>query len=158
MAKIETAKEHLRKAWYAYCEIKRLSARIGDKEASIYGIGSPSNMNPDRVQSSMSGDALPRFFAEIDELNAIRRGKIIALERLREDIATEIEEIDTGDGVKDQLYKDVLHGRYVMFKKWERIAEDIDKTVRYVYILHGEALKAFEDVLNDNHGHGQADA
>lgn len=145
-----TSREYLRLAWYAYREIMRLSARISEKELSIYGVGSPSNMNPDRVQSSLSGDALAKHFAEIDELNAIRRGRILALEHQREKIAQEIDMIETGDGMKDQLLKDVLHCRYVMFWKWERIAEYINKSLRYVFTLHAEGLRAFEEVMRDN--------
>ena len=38
-------------------------------------------------------------------------------------------------------YRLVLELRYLCFKSWEQIAEEMGYTVRNIHILHGEALQ-----------------
>lgn len=53
--------------------------------------------------------------------------------------------------IQNQRYFDVLYKRYVLFKTWPQIAEDMDfKDERGVYKLHGRALQAFNKILFKN--------
>lgn len=50
--------------------------------------------------------------------------------------------------IQKQRYFDVLYKRYVLFKTWQQIADDMGYAdVRNVYLLHGRALQAFNKIL-----------
>ena len=51
------------------------------------------------------------------------------------------------ESMKNEKHKDVLFKRYVMFERWEQIAVDMDISLRYVYKLHGSALKEFAKIM-----------
>ena len=46
--------------------------------------------------------------------------------------------------MKDGNESKVLHKKYIEFKDWEQIAEEIDKSLRHVYRIHEKALSNFE--------------
>lgn len=52
--------------------------------------------------------------------------------------------------VPNPLYKYILIQRYIAGKKpepWEEIAEDLGKSTRWVYVLHGRALESVKSFL-----------
>ena len=49
--------------------------------------------------------------------------------------------------LKDYRYRDVLDKRYIAGKSWKQIAVEMGYTYRRVTQLHGEALKASEEVI-----------
>lgn len=52
--------------------------------------------------------------------------------------------------LQDGKLQKLLHARYIECKSWEHIAVEMDITWRYCYMLHGEALVAFEKILKQN--------
>lgn len=52
--------------------------------------------------------------------------------------------------LQNPLHYEVLHKRYVMFETFEQIALEIGKTYRWVCVLHGRALQAFDKILQEN--------
>lgn len=53
------------------------------------------------------------------------------------------------NSIKNPYHFDVLYKRYVLYKKWETISEEMNyKDVRGVYKLHGKALRTFSKVYN----------
>ena len=63
-----TAKEYLQQIYYIHHKINRLKARRDQLRADLYSLGSPAgNMDVDKVQTSMSGDAMLRLIAKVDE-------------------------------------------------------------------------------------------
>lgn len=46
--------------------------------------------------------------------------------------------------MKNQRYKDLLSMRYLDGRTWEYIAEDMGIEIRWVYRLHGKALKEID--------------
>ena len=50
--------------------------------------------------------------------------------------------------LKNPKHQQILHLRYVECKTWEVIAVEMDITWRYCYMLHGNALKEFEEIIN----------
>lgn len=54
------------------------------------------------------------------------------------------------DSVPDSLLSDILNRRYVHGQTWEQIAEDTHYTLRWVYILHGRALREVERLMNSS--------
>lgn len=51
------------------------------------------------------------------------------------------------DGISNADQLQVLHKRYVQYKKWEQISEELGMTVRNVTYIHGSALKSVEDLI-----------
>lgn len=49
--------------------------------------------------------------------------------------------------LENENYKLVLELRYIALMKWEDIAETMDYDLRWVYRIHGKAIKEFEKPL-----------
>ena len=117
-------------------------ARREEIRAEMYSVKSPAGvMSPDRVQSSITGDKLERLIARVDELERDIVAEIESLEKSRRRISEQIE------AVPNETYRTLLHERYELCWKWEKIAVDLNVSIRHVYRLHGEALQAFEKII-----------
>lgn len=146
-----TGKEYLRQAFLIHQKILALERHRQDLRADMYGVRSPSNMSPDIVQSSITGDKLEKYIALIDEDERRIADELIRLHDKQNEIAYMLEKLDNG------RYYHVLYQRYILCNGWKRIAENMQYEIHYLFRLHGKALKAFEEIFNDNR-HGQADA
>lgn len=51
--------------------------------------------------------------------------------------------------LENENYKMILELRYIALMKWEDIAETMDYDLRWVYKIHGKALKEFKKTLKD---------
>ena len=89
-----------------------------------------------RIKSSM--------IARMDKADRNIRSETERLHNQRIKIQQQIESVD------DERYRSILFGRYVLCETWEKVAEDVPCDVRHVYRLHGDALKAFEDLYADD--------
>ena len=108
-----TAKEYLQQIYYIHHKINRLKARRDQLRADLYSLGSPAgNMDVDKVQTSMSGDAMLRLIAKVDEAERDIIKEIDKMVHIQTKIAGEIERLS------NDHYRDILHKRYVEFKKW----------------------------------------
>lgn len=138
-----TAKEYLQQIYRMQRRILRLKRRREEIHASMYSIGSPSGkMDVDKVQTSLSGDSMLRSISKLDALTREIDSEITELEVKKQKILNEI------DRLADERYRTILTDRYVHCWKWERIAADVDRDLRYVYRLHGDALKAFSTIID----------
>lgn len=136
-----TAKEYLRQLYITDRNIKRLEGLRKQLRDEMYSLKSPTgSMSPDKVQTSMTGDAIERLIAKVDEAERDILRELDKQHEIRKRIVREIE------AVPNEQQRDILFRRYVLFDKWERIAVDMDVSIRYVYMLHGKALKAFEKI------------
>lgn len=134
-----TVKEYLQQVYKINQKIKRLTKRRDDIRADMYSIGSPAgHMDADKVQTTMSGDKMLNLIAKVDTLERDIVVEISQLTDTKDTICRQIER------VKDERYKNILFQRYVLLKSWESIAVDLDYHIKWVYRLHGEALKAFQ--------------
>lgn len=137
-----TAKEHLQQVYSIKCKIDRLEARREDLRADLYSVKSPSDIPDIRVQTSLSGDKMLELISKVDELERDIVSEISILTDKKQQIIQEIERIP------NENYKKLLFDRYILFRKWDQIALDRDKGVRWIYRMHGKALAAFEKVMN----------
>ena len=96
-------------------------------------------LQPDRVQTSGPKDRLAETFARIDELEGKINARIDDLIRLKEDTLKVIYQISD----KDQ--QNVLIARYVQGERWEKIAVDLNFSIRQVHRIHGAALLSFAE-------------
>lgn len=81
------------------------------------------------------------FTAKIFELETIIQSD------LNQYTKTKIEILNTIKNVKDEKLRLILQKRYLDFKIWEDIAEEINYTGRWLRILHKKALKAAEKYI-----------
>lgn len=132
-----TAKEYLQQIYHLDRRIKRLQAKREEIRADLYSVKSTTDYNADKVQTSASGDAMLRLIAKADSIDRDIVRKIDRLVSLRDSISKEIEQLP------NEKHKEVLFKRYVICERWEQIAVDMNVTLRYVYMVHGEALQVF---------------
>lgn len=137
-----TAKEHLQQVYAIQRKIKRLEARREDLRADLYSVKSPSDLPDIRVQTSLTGDKMLELVARVDELERNIIDEVKTLTEKKQGIIAEIEK------VPNEGHKQVLFDRYILCQKWEQIALDRDKGIRWIYRLHGKALNSFEKVWN----------
>lgn len=136
-----TAKEYLQ-------QVKRKDAAINnlqrDKEgliAMMYSLGGAGE--GERVQSSRNNDKFGTLYGRIDEKEREITEKIDSLVDFKLKVSEEINELE------DSRYIEILHKRYISFESWERIAIDLDYTVRHIQHLHGQALIEFQKLYPD---------
>lgn len=138
-----TAKEYLSKAYTIQQRIKRLQKQREELRSDLYSVKSPS-FDPNKVQTSIKGDKMAELVARVDELESDIVDELNGLIEAKQDISDHIERL------QNERYKQLLFDRYILCHKFERIAADRDKGIRWIYRMHGNALKAFEKVLNDH--------
>lgn len=135
-----TAKEYLRQIYCIDRKVKRIQERRDDLRAEMYAISSPSGkLGTDKVQTSLSGDSMLRLIAKVEDTESDLVAEMDRLLDLKEKISRQIEALD------DERYKTLLLKRYVMLKSWEQIAVEMGYRIKWVYDLHGRALRAFAE-------------
>ena len=99
----------------------------------------------DIVKSSVSDSKLENDIATYTDIEReIEKAKLV-FENRRNKIISEIHELEDG------RYVNMLFKRYVEYKRYEKIADEMGYSFDYVKHLHGEALKAFnEKILKDD--------
>ena len=134
-----TAKEYLQRIYVLEKKIQRLCDLRDEIRADMYAAKSP-DISGNRVQTSVSGDSMLRLIAKVDGVEAEIVEELEMLTKQKQEILRTIESLP------NERYKQLLFDRYVCCKKWEQIAVDWDKGIRWIYRMHGNALKAFEAV------------
>lgn len=132
-----TAKEYLQQIYRLDRKIKRLEAKREAIRADLYSVKSTTDYNADRVQTSVEGDTMLRLIAKVDSIERDIIAELNQLISLKDKISRQIE------SVQNERQKAVLFRRYVLCERWEQIAVDLNVSVRYVYMIHGEALHYF---------------
>lgn len=140
MTKEQEAKQYL-------SSLKRLDLIIKQKTEELEDLKSKSksirsiDYSAERVQKSPSTDA--PFVKILDEIVD-----------LSNEIAQDIEDIvmqqhkiiDQIQELKNPIYADVLYKRYVQFKRFEKIAVEMNFDYGYIRHCHALALRDFEKI------------
>lgn len=109
-------------------------------------IGAPS-ITGDRVQSGGQTDRMGDAVAAIVDLEAEIQAEIKQYIRKRHDIRRVI------NGVGDDTLRLILQKRYLQGEKWENVAADLHKDLRWIFRLHDRALsEADKNVIRKNTG------
>lgn len=128
-----TAKEYLRQAYIIDRKIKLDTEKLTEMRAVLYGRGVSCESDGSKHVRSGNGfeNALLRVMeqeehldAEIDQLTAKR---------------LEIEKAIAA--IPNEVQREVLTRRYLLYQKWEEIAEAMNYSERHIRRLHGYALK-----------------
>lgn len=137
----QQAKEQLSQIKKTDRLIERLQATVATLRSSL--TSQSYELKPDRVQTSGPTDQMAATFARIDDLERKINARIDDLIKLKEDTLKVIERISD----KDQ--QNVLIARYVQGVRWEKIAVDLNFSIRQVHRIHGAALLSFAKELKD---------
>lgn len=93
--------------------------------------------NQDKIGTGAA--KLADYEAELDEMI----DKLVDMKRV---ILTQLEKL------KDIDHYKVLKLRYIHCYTFERIATEMDYSIRHIWRIHGRALQAFEKVMNEGEG------
>lgn len=128
-----TAKEYLRQAYIIDRRLKLDTERLSAARSALYGkaVRYDSDGSKPVPRGNVTENAVlrvmeleERLAKEIDELTEKRR------------------EIECAVGsVPDEAQREVLTRRYLLYQKWEVIAEEMCYSERHIRRLHGYALK-----------------
>ena len=134
-----TAKEFLSQARYLDARIKSKIRQVADlnelaARATTTLTGMPHS--PNHGRSSMA-----HCVAKIVDLQTEINADIDALVDLKRDI------LETIKAVENVEMQTILEKRYLCFQSWEQIAAGMNYDIRWLYRLHGKALKEVEDII-----------
>lgn len=125
--------------------INRLLSTVATLRSSLTSRG--CKLKPDKVQTSGPKNTLEETIAKIDELERKINARIDELVEQKADALRRIEKVSDSD------QQNILMARYVDGTKWERIAVDLNFSMRQVHRIHRAALLDFAkenpDILKD---------
>ena len=125
-----TAKEYLCQAYKMDKRIRILQGKV-DKLRSALEYHSPSL---DSGGGGGNSDKMPDTISKIMEYEQHAA-------QLQTAYVDKYIEIDRAiHSVEDDTMREVLERRYLLYQKWEQIAQEMHKDIRWIYRLHGRAL------------------
>ena len=132
------AKEYLNRVRFADISINTKSDELYHLKLKSLQV-SPQSQS-ERVQSSGSGGDFTKIVLLQEKINE----EIDQLVELKKQARTLIHRLT------DERYKTVLTEYYLNHKTWEQVADCMNYDLRWVYRIHGKALKEFSKVLNSH--------
>lgn len=137
-----TAKEFMRQYRKLTERIRQLDITIEQIEAELEGTSGSGDGMPRGTRIS---DPTGKFAAELVEM---KRRRI----RIREEAWRKRDEIETViRAVDDPVCSRLLYDRYILFMRWEEIAEDINHDPMYTRArLHGRALQKASQCITES--------
>ena len=129
-----TAKEYLQQAYKMDKRIRILQGKV-DKLRSALEYHSPSF---DSCGGGSSADRMPDTISKIMEYEQHAA-------QLQAEFVDTYTAIDKAiHSVEDETLREVLERRYLLYQKWEQIAQEMHRDLRWVYRLHGKALSCIK--------------
>lgn len=129
-----TAKEYL-------SQVRKMDSRlrlIGQKVERLRSVLEYRSPSFEGAGGGGNADRLPDTVALIVEYEQ-------QAEKLREEYIGKFREIDRAiAAVPDAVLREVLERRYLFYQRWEQIAEEMHRDLRWIYRLHGRALSYIE--------------
>lgn len=131
-----TAKEYLRQAYKMDKRIRILQGKV-DKLRSALEYHSPSL---EGGGGSGSADRMPDTLSKIMEYEQ-------HVAQLQAEFVDKYTEIDKAiHSVENANQREVLERRYLLYQKWEQIADEMHYSLQNVFKLHGMALQKIKRV------------
>lgn len=131
-----TAKEYLRQAYKMDKRIRILQGKV-DKLRSALEYHSPSL---EGGGGSGSADRMPDTISKIMEYEQ-------HVQQLQAEFVNKYTEIDKAiHSVENANQREVLERRYLLYQKWEQIADEMHYSLQNVFKLHGMALQKIKRV------------
>lgn len=125
-----TAKEYLSQAYYIDRKIKLDVEKLEAMKASLYSRGASYESDGSRHKTSNLLPAVQKVIEYEETINA-------EIDKL---VDKRIEIEATINAVGDEVQREILVRRYLKYQKWDRIAFEMHRDLRWIYRLHGRAL------------------
>ena len=137
-----TAKEYLDQAKFYEIKIQRYCDELNELEAMKGAIHSP-DITGVRVQTSPNPDRIVNTLIKIEEKQEKIAGLIEQEFDFKMKITDEIHDLDNPQFIS------ILYLRYVKRLSWNEIGKAMDRNVRYVQHLNGQALNEFYEIHHE---------
>lgn len=129
-------KEYLQQAYRIEQEIKLNNELLLQTYSSLCGKG--ITYETDGSQHNPNGNSVERNLLQAAEYEERINAAIKELMQKR----LEIEKVI--DAVPDAVLREILKRRYLLYQKWDKIAEEMNRDLRWVYRLHSKALSKID--------------
>ena len=131
------SKDYLQQAYIIDKQIRLDLQKLEAMKASLHGraISYDSDGTRSASRKNVMEDSIIRAVDYEQRINT----EIEMLTKKRSEIENDI------ISVPDEILREVLTRRYLLYQKWEQIAEEMNYGVRHIYKLHSKALKAFPE-------------
>lgn len=131
-----TAKEYLQQAYIIDRKIKLDTERLSKMLAALYGRGVSCESDGSKHARQGNGfeNALLRFMEQKKRLDT----EIDQLTEKRQEIEKAIA------AVPNEVQREVLTRRYLLYQDWKIIAQEMGYTERRIFQIHSSALKTFQ--------------
>lgn len=135
------SKDYLQQAYTIDRQIRLDIQKLDSMRGALYGRAISYDKDGSKTASKTNGmeDSMVRVLdyerhvnEEIDRLTAKRT-------EIEKDIYT----------VSDDTLREILIRRYLLYQKWELIAEEMNYGVRHIYKLHLKALREFSEIMRE---------
>ena len=128
-----TPKEFLQQAYFIDRQIQLDLEKLSAMRSALFGKG--VNYISDGTKTERHGNGVENAYIRILAYEEKIDAEIDRLSRKREEIEQVIEKLP------DKTERELLSRRYLLFQKWDKIAEDMGYSYRHITRLHGKALQ-----------------
>lgn len=128
-----TAKEYLQQAYRIDRKIKLDTEKLAAARSALYG--KTARYDSDGSKPVPCGNVTESAVLRVMELEERLNREIDELTAKRQEIELVV------NAVPDEVQREVLTRRYLLYQKWEVIAEEMGYSERHIRRLHGYALK-----------------
>lgn len=133
-----TAKEYLQQAYIIDRRIKLYTEKLTAARSALYG--KTAQYDSDGSKPVPRGNATENAVLRVLELEE-------HLDREIDELTAKWQEIEQAvNAVPDEVQREVLTRRYLLYQKWEVIAEEMNYGVRHVHKIHSTALQCFPNL------------
>lgn len=128
-----TAKEYLQQAYRIDRKIKLDTEKLAAARSALYG--KTARYDSDGSKPVPCGNGTESAVIRVMELEEHLNREIDELTEKRQEIEQAV------NAVPDEVQREVLTRRYLLYQKWEVIAAEMCYTKRRIFQIHGNALK-----------------
>lgn len=128
-----TAKEYLRQAYIIDKRLKLDTERLSAARSALYG--KAARYDSDGSKPVPRGNVTESAVLRVVELEERLAKEIDELTAKRREIECAV------NAVPDEVQREVLTRRYLLYQKWEVISREMGYTERRIFQIHGDALK-----------------
>lgn len=128
-----TTKEYLQQAYRIDRKIKLDTEKLAAARSALYG--KTARYDSDGSKPVPCGNGTESAVIRVMELEEHLNREIDELTEKRQEIEQAV------NAVPDEVQREVLTRRYLLYQKWEVIAAEMCYTKRRIFQIHGNALK-----------------
>ena len=136
------AKQYLSQAYILFKEIKWKKEKVAKLRDLLSNI-SPSLSEVPHGEDK-NAQKMEEWICSIETLEDAIANDLILL------TAKKIELTECIMGIYPESYRDILYKRYIEFKKWKDICNEMQYSKRYIFQLHQKAIEKIDSNLNRN--------